>query len=615
VDGTLTVPQVVQQLLAEGVRRVVVVTDEPEKYVAAGAGLPAGVELLHRREMDAIQKTLREEPGCTALVYDQTCATEKRRRRKRIVGGKPVFPDPPKRMFINDAVCEGCGDCSVQSSCLSIEPLETAWGRKRVINQSSCNKDYSCVNGFCPSFVTVKGGKLRKAGTNVAATAWDAPPEPGLPELTRPYAILITGIGGTGVVTIGQLLGMAAHLEGKGVTTLDMTGIAQKGGAVLSHVKIAATADQLTAAAIAAGGADAIIACDIVVTAGREALNRAAPGRTRAAVNAALSPTANFLRDRDWTFPMEPARAAIAAVTAADGCRFIDAAGLAVRLFGDAIAANPLMLGYAWQQGMIPLGREALLRAIALNGVAVELNQSAFEWGRRAAHDPARVQALLAPAREAQPPAGLEELVEARKRFLTDYQNAAYADRYERLVRQAAAAEAKVTASTALAEAVARNYSKLLAYKDEYEVARLHSDARFRQKLEATFEGPFTLEFNLAPPLLSRRNAKGELVKRQFGPWMMAAFRLLAPLKFLRGTPLDFAGMTQERRRERQLIADYERQLGEVLGKLTADNHAAAVELASVPDSIRGYGHVKERAMDAAQRKQAELLERFAQPA
>ncbi|MBL6751329.1 MAG: indolepyruvate ferredoxin oxidoreductase family protein [Nevskia sp.] len=621
VDGTMTVPQVAQQLLAEGVRRVVVVTDEPGKYAtrrgwAAGTEpvLPPGVDLLHRREMDAIQRQLRDTPGCTALIYDQTCATEKRRRRKRIVGGKPAFPDPPKRMFINDAVCEGCGDCSVQSSCLSVEPLETDWGRKRVINQSTCNKDYSCVNGFCPSFVTVKGGSLRKSRAAPVAAGWGDLPEPRIPDAASPFAILVTGVGGTGVVTIGQLLGMAAHLEGKGVSTLDMTGIAQKGGAVLSHVKIADDPARLTAPAIAGGGADALIACDIVVAAGREALSRMAAARTRAVVNAALSPTANFLRDRDWSFPLERARAAIgAAAGGGDGsCRYVDAAQLAERLFGDLIAANPLMLGYAWQQGLIPLGREALLRAIELNAVAVAMNQAAFEWGRRAAHDLDKVMAHCAPAPlRAAPPKSLDELVESRRRFLTEYQDAAYAERYAALVSEAAAAEARLPGATGLAEAVARNYAKLLACKDEYEVARLHADPRFRKKLEATFEGPYTLEFNLAPPLLSRRNAKGELVKRPFGPWMMTAFRLLARLKFLRGTPLDFAGYTQERRRERQLVANYERLLREIVGTLSAANHATAVELAAIPDAIRGYGHVKERAMDAAAKKEAELLQRY----
>ncbi|HKY92029.1 MAG TPA: indolepyruvate ferredoxin oxidoreductase family protein, partial [Nevskiaceae bacterium] len=614
VDGVLTVPQVVRQLQAERVRRIVVVSDDIEKYrVPSAETLPPGTEVRHRDDLDAVQRELRAAEGCTAIVYDQTCAAEKRRRRKKIVDGKPLLEDPPKRLFINEAVCEGCGDCSVQSSCLSIEPLETPFGRKRTINQSTCNKDYSCVKGFCPSFVTVKGGKLRKPAP--AASLGEAPavPEPRLPAVEGIYNVLVAGIGGTGVVTIGQLMGMAAHLEGKPVSTMDITGVSQKGGAVTSHVKIGSRGTRMTAARVALGSADALIGCDIVVSAGEEVLGKASADRTQAVINSTLIPTATFVTQRDWTYPVRSSEAAVQAAVRSDGASFVNAGALALRLLGDSIYSNPFMLGFAWQKGMIPLSGAALRRAIELNGVAIEQNRRAFEWGRYAAHDPEGLRERLAPTAVAVAAAepSLEDLVRLRAEHLGAYGNAQYAERYRALVQRVESAEASLGAGRDLSTRVAAAYAKLLAYKDEYEVARLYSTPAFEKRLAETFEGDYAIEFNLAPPIFSKRNARGELVKRPYGGWMKVAFKMLARLKFLRGTMLDPFGYTAERRIERRLVARYEAIVEEVLRDLAAHNHAVAIELAGVPDQIRGFGHVKAASIGKAERRWDELLAMF----
>ena len=638
VDGQLTVPQITQQVAAEGVGRIVVVTDEPDKYDAhteldhsalnakgAAAGrawrLADGVTVHHRDELDKVQRELREYPGVSVLVFDQTCASEKRRRRKQNKPEKIVFPDPPRRTVINELVCEGCGDCSVQSNCISVEPLDTEFGRKRRINQSSCNKDFSCLKGFCPSFVTVEGAQLKKSKASSGATALPAVPEPEIPQLAggRNYGIVITGVGGTGVVTIGQLIGMAAHLEGKGLSVLDMAGLAQKGGAVFSHVILAPRAEDLYATRIAMGDADVIIGCDLVVTTGNEALSKIHAGRTKVVVNTYESPTADFVGNANWQFG---AAAQIQQLREAAGdaaCSFLDAQALATALLGDAIYANPFQLGFAWQKGWLPLARETLLRAIELNGVAIAANQRAFEWGRVAAHDLDAVKRAAYPEQHAaqvielKRASTLEEAIAKRVDFLAAYQNAGYAQRYVDLVERVRKVESDRLQSTKLAEAVARYYFKLMAYKDEYEVARLHSDPAFRAKIASQFEGvagrDYTLNFYLAPPLLAKVDPDtGVPRKMRFGPWMMSAFGVLAKLKFLRGTAFDVFGYSEERKTERALIGEYEKLIDELLGKLNADSHAVAVQLASIPEDIRGYGHVKEHSLRAARAKWAELL-------
>jgi indolepyruvate ferredoxin oxidoreductase len=612
-DAKFDVAGITHQLYGEGVKKVVVVTDEPGKY-PVGADFAQGVTVHHRDELDRIQKELREIPGVTAIVYDQTCAAEKRRRRKR-----GLMPDPPKRAFINDLVCEGCGDCGVKSNCLSVVPLETEFGRKRAIEQSSCNKDMSCVNGFCPSFVTVHGGGLRRPAKLGASEDGRAPlPAPAVPALDGPYGILVTGVGGTGVVTIGALLGMAAHLEGKGCSVLDMTGLAQKGGAVVSHIRIAPKPEDIHAVRIAAGGARLVLGCDLVVAASFDGLAKMERGATRAVVNSHETTTGEFTRKPDLRFPAQGMIDAVTAAVGRDAADFVDATRLATALIGDAIATNPFMLGYAWQKGLVPLAEASLLRAIELNAVAVEANKAAFRWGRRAAHDLQSVERAAGPVTPlamARPDIAqtLEEVVERRIKFLTGYQDEGYARRYKDLVVRVQRAESERAKGMAgLALAVARNYFKLLAYKDEYEVARLYADPAFLAKVRANFDGDYKLRFHLAPPLIAAKDPNtGEARKMEFGPWMLGAFRVLAKLKGLRGTAFDAFGRSEERKTERRLIAEYEKTVDALVANLAHDNHALAVQIAAIPDRIRGFGHVKAKSVTEAAARQAELMARF----
>ncbi|MDO8438997.1 MAG: 2-oxoacid:acceptor oxidoreductase family protein, partial [Telluria sp.] len=542
------------------------------------------------------------------LIYDQTCAAEKRRRRK-----KGEFPDPDKRMVINDAVCEGCGDCGVQSNCVSILPKETDFGRKRTIDQSSCNKDYSCVKGFCPSFVTVEGGALKKSKTGVTKNNVDdgfgALPEPVLPACEQPYNILINGIGGTGVITVGALMGMAAHLEGKGASVLDMTGMSQKNGSVTSHVKVARSPAHLRAQRIATGEADLILGCDMLTAGAQDAISKMRPGRTTALINLHEQPPGTFAQQADWQYPAEEVRALISESVGA-AADFIDATRLATALMGDSIAANLFMLGYAWQKGRIPLAEAALLRAIELNGVGVEPNKKSFLWGRRAAVDLKRVEKIATPTQAivVQMPQSLENVINKRVAFLTEYQDAAYAARYQELVGKVRSAETAAGLGNKLSTAVARYYFKLMAYKDEYEVARLYTDGKFVEQLKSQFEGDFSVKFNLAPPLFAKKDSKGHLIKAEFGSWMWSAFTLLAKFKGLRGGALDIFGYTEERKMERALIVEYRSMIEALLANLTPESHTVAVELANLPEQIRGFGHVKEKSVAVFRTEKARLL-------
>jgi len=610
-DGGLTVWQIAAQVAAEGAKRVVVVSDEPKKY-PPGIEWPKGTTFHHRDELQAVQKVLAEIPGCTVLIYDQTCAAEKRRRRKR-----GTYPDPDKRVIINELVCEGCGDCGVQSNCVSVQPLETEFGRKRVIDQSSCNKDYSCIKGFCPSFVTVHGAKLKKGTGGNLDMPLPPLPEPVLPKIAQTYGIIVTGVGGTGVVTIGGILGMAAHLEGKGIGVIDMAGLAQKGGAVYSHMRIADHAEAIHAIRIAAGGADLVLGGDIVVAGNKKVLAAVQHGKTAMVVNLAEFVPGDFTRNADFSLPTERLKRAISDAAGAERTHFIDANRLATALFGSTLAANVFLVGYAYQLGAIPLSADAIEQAIALNGEAVKVNLAAFRFGRRAAFDPASVDALAKPPVEDEArklSQSLDEMVERRVAFLTSYQNAAYAQRYRTAVDKAKAAEAaKAPGACGFAEAVARYLFKLMAYKDEYEVARLYTGGDFLKQVAATFDGAdLRFEFHLAPPILAKPDpVTGVPRKRSFGPWMMRAFGVLAKFKGLRGTALDPFGYSQERRTERKLIADYEAMLDEVTAKLDAANHPLAVALAAVPEKIRGFGHVKARHLAAAKADEAALMEQF----
>jgi indolepyruvate ferredoxin oxidoreductase len=612
-DGGLTVPIIARQVAAEGAKKIIIVTDEPWKY-PRDAGFPEGVTIHHRDELMAVQTGLADIPGLTVLIYDQTCAAEKRRRRKR-----GQFPDPDKRVIINELVCEGCGDCGVQSNCVSVQPLDTEWGRKRTIDQSSCNKDFSCLKGFCPSFVTVEGAKLKRGKAIEAPAGLPALPEPVQPAIGQTYSIIVTGVGGTGIVTIGGVLGMAAHLEGKGVGIIDQAGLAQKGGAVYSHIRIAGKPEDIHAIRVAANECDLVLGGDMVVVGNKKVLSTAKLGATTMVINTTEIFPGDFTRNADFSLPTERLRRAIRTAAGAEKTRFVDATRLATALLGNSIGANIFMVGYAYQLGALPLSAESIERAIELNGEAVPMNLSAFQFGRRAAHDAASVEALVKPAPDSAGDArrlsqSFEETVARRVTFLTAYQNAAYAARYQTLVENARAAEAaKAPGKTGLAEAVARYLFKLMAYKDEYEVARLYAEPSFLAQVKNEVAGDnLTLKFHLAPPLFARKDKVTGLPRKMtLGPWILPAFRVLAKFKVLRGTVLDIFGYSEERRTERKLIADYEALLDEIMGKLNPDNHPVAVGLANIPEKIRGFGHVKARHLVAAKADEAALLEQF----
>jgi len=610
VDGQLTVPQITRQVRNEGIERIAVVTDEPEKY-PGDVDFASGTTVHHRDDLDFVQREFREIEGVSVIVYDQTCAAEKRRRRKR---GK--FPDPAKRMFINDRVCEGCGDCSSKSNCVSVLPIDTEYGKKRKIDQSSCNKDYSCNSGFCPSFVTVLGGNVRKGkGLENAPFANEVLAEPTIVSIPNgeSYGILIGGVGGTGVVTIGAMLGMAAHVEGRGTSSVEQLGFAQKGGAVTANIRIAQSPGDIDSARINAGTADLIIGCDMLVIGGDGVLDTIHPERTEAIINTHNTITGDFTRNPDLVYPEDALRTRLLSALGENRVTFLEATRIATALLGDSIASNLFLVGYAWQKGLIPLQKESIFQSIALNGVKVEWNQQAFEWGRRAAHNLESVVALTdsGKANGTSPDAlSVDDFIVRRVADLTVYQNKEYAQRYQLLVKKVQDAEAaKSPGMSGLTGAVARYAYKLMAYKDEYEVARLHSDPEFKRKLAEQFEGDYKLQFNLSPPAIAPKDKVTGLPRKMtFGAWMMPAFGLLAKFKFLRGTAFDLFGRTDERKMERQLIIDYEETIGELLKTLNNDNHALAVQIASIPEQIRGYGYVKEEHVEKAKDCEKDLL-------
>ncbi len=606
-DGELSVSAIVNQVLAEGARRVVVVSERPE--LLAG-DLPRSVEIHHRDELDRVQKELRETEGVTVLVYDQVCAAEKRRRRKR-----GTYPVSPKRAFINELVCEGCGDCSAVSNCISIEPRETEFGRKRMINQSSCNTDLSCTKGFCPSFLTVEGGRPRKPRAKAGSDGDQGLAEPALPAIGgRPYSMLLTGIGGTGVITVSAILSQAAHLDRLSLVTLDQTGLAQKNGAVVSHIRLAADPDRINAARIGPGEADLVLGFDLVVAASQSSIAAFALGRTKVVVDDRLAPTAAFVKDTTIDFREGALLRRLRKAGGDDAVETLPATKLATALFGDAIAANMFLLGHAWQKGLIPIGRAAIEKAIDLNGAGVAMNRGAFAWGRRFAVDPDAVRRRAGDIRETAPAAQtLDEIVARRIEFLTAYQDAAYAERYRSLVEKAKQAERKAAPGKEdFATAVARSAFKLMAYKDEYEVARLHRDPAMRKQLAEQFEGEYRISYNLAPPLFARIDGRtGRPAKMAFGRWIEPAFWLLTRLKGLRGTAFDPFGRTVERRMERRLIADYFALVDDLSGRLTSANITAATELARLPEEVRGYGHVKHAAVDRYEKRKAALIASF----
>ncbi|MDX3928317.1 MAG: indolepyruvate ferredoxin oxidoreductase family protein [Shinella sp.] len=604
VDGPLSPELVTKQLHDEGVAPIYLLSDRPEAYPSAA--LAPGTRVLHRDELENVMLELREASGCSAIVYVQTCAAEKRRRRSR-----GLMEDPPVRLMINSAVCEGCGDCSTQSNCVSVEPLDTEMGRKRRINQSTCNKDYSCLKGFCPSFVTVEGGKLRKRAAGRPDIS--ALPEPDIVEIgDRSYNIAIAGIGGTGILTISAVLGMAAHLDGKAPMILDMAGLAQKGGAVMSHLRIGLHGQDVSSPRIVTGGADLLIAADSVVGASKDAITLCDNRRAFGVVNTRLTPVADFVRNRDFDFRTGAVEETIRRMLREGSC-FLDFTRIAEAAAGNAIATNILMTGFAWQRGLIPLSRQSIEQAIALNGVAVEASQAAFDWGRLIAHEPERALALVNGGEKRIPPEAmsLDALVAHRCAHLTRYQNRALADRYRTLVEKVCNASQTAGAGDVLARTVAHVYAQLLAYKDEYEVARLYCDPAFRVELQAQFQGDYRISFNLAPPFLSGTDATGRPRKRRFGRWMLPVFRMLAAMKGLRGTAFDIFGKTAERRMERRLIADYENLVATVQERLSPRNADAAVALLALYGDIRGFGPVKMAAAEKAHARERELLAAF----
>ncbi|MDO9439836.1 MAG: indolepyruvate ferredoxin oxidoreductase family protein [Beijerinckiaceae bacterium] len=612
-DGGLTVDRMARQIAAEGVARIAVVTDEPDKY-PPGFDWPPGVTIHPRQDFDDVQRELANIRGTSVLIFDQTCAAEKRRRRKR-----GAIATPGRRVFINERVCEGCGDCGVTSNCVSVQPLDTPLGRKRRIDQSSCNLDFSCLEGFCPSFVTLDGAKPKAPAKSAARDDFSASlPQPDAPALgPHPYAILVTGIGGTGIVTIGAVIGMAAHLDGRGCGVIDMAGIAQKGGAVTSHVRLAATPADIHAIRIASEDADLVLGCDIVVTASRKTLETMRQGRTRALVATSEVMPGDFARHADFTLPTDRMIAAIRKATG-ERATFIDANALSSALFGNTIAANMMMLGFAWQSGLVPLSERALLRAIELNGEAVPMNRAAFAWGRRFAADPARMDEVLDGARPKVPVAQdetLAQIIGDRAAILTAYQDAAYARRYRDAVERIAAVEAaRAPGHDDLARATARYLFKLMAIKDEYEVARLHTDGEMARRIAAEFDGVTRINFHFAPPLMSRGRDGKPPRKISFGPWILPGLRLLAAMRRLRGSWLDVFGLTAERRQERATLAEYEALLAEIAERLDSGNHPTAVALASLPEKIRGYGHVRARHLENVEPERRALLARFRTP-
>jgi indolepyruvate ferredoxin oxidoreductase len=614
VDGVISVDAIARQVESEGVKQVAVVSDDIAKYGAIRSRFPAGTSFHDRDELDAVQRRLREVPGVTVLIYEQTCAAEKRRRRK-----KGELADPPKRLFINEQVCEGCGDCGVQSNCVAVLPHETALGRKRRIDQSSCNKDYSCAKGFCPSFVGVTGGMLRRkpgvlgGGQAAFLERVAALPRPAAHVWTGPYDLLVTGVGGTGVVTVGAVIAMAAHLEGKSASVLDFMGFAQKGGSVLSFVRWADRPDRLNQVRIDTQQADALLACDLVVGASPEALGTVRRGRTRILANVHEVPVAESVTNPDASLRVPALLEKLRFAAGDEAVETFDAQTLAEDFLGDTIVSNILALGFAWQRGLVPVSLEALLRAIELNGVAVQANLLAFGLGRLAAADPAALQALRGGVAATPVDEPLDAFIARAVQHLAGWQDRAWAERYAAAVQRVRAAEQSLGADPALpfTRAAARSLLKLMSYKDEYEVARLYTDGRFLQDLKAQFDGDLQLEFHMAPPLVSRDREGQPPRKVRLGGWMLPAMRWLAKGKRLRGTALDPFGRSDERRMERALITQFEARLEELVPRLTRDNLPLATQIAALPQTMRGFGHVKIGNVALARAREAELLHRL----
>jgi indolepyruvate ferredoxin oxidoreductase len=605
VDGSLSVAQMIMQLRGEGIERIALITDDPTRHKSISR-FP-GYSLDHRDDLISVEKELREISGTTILIFEQTCAAEKRRRRK-----KGELEDPNVRVFINKAVCEGCGDCSVQSNCLSIIPVETELGRKRRIDQSACNKDYSCLKGFCPSFITVTGGNLKKPVPNLSVDNSPVLPEPILADISQqPWNIVVTGIGGTGVLTVTALVAMAAHIEGKGCSTMNQTGLAQKFGSVVSYVRVGIDQQAINAVRIPAGDADLLLGCDLVVAAGDEAMAKVNVERSHAIINAAESVTAEFVNNPDAIFPADAMKQTISEEVGIEKVSFIDATAIATNLLGDSIASNLFLLGYAYQSGLIPVSADAIEQAVELNGVAIEFNLSAFNWGRRAKANLIEVNKVAEVIPLVQPLENAADIVEDRIGRLTVYQDSNYAQQYRDICYAVGRLDAKVGANDQLTHAVAKYLFKVMAYKDEYEVARLHTDVSFQQEIDKVFEGDYKIEYHLAPPMLTKIDGNGQPVKRRMPAAMKYAFRMLAPLKFLRGTAFDPFGFSMDRKHDRQILRDFKNDIDLVLKHASQENLTIAIELLNLPEHIRGYGHIRRKHVDDLSGRHARLIQQL----
>tara|TARA_Y100001970_G_C14238657_1_gene863510 strand:- start:1356 stop:3869 length:2514 start_codon:yes stop_codon:yes gene_type:complete len=611
-DGPLTVKTLSEQVLAEGVKIVNIVSDDPN-LILKKYEFPIGVSVYDRKELDSVQRKMREVEGVSVLIYVQVCAAEKRRRIKR-----GIINDSKRRIFINDEVCEGCGDCGLKSNCVSILPFETEFGRKRFIDQSSCNKDFSCVDGLCPSFVSVIGGTIKTSKSFFKVSDnWLKLPEPKTIDIVGTYNIVLSGVGGTGILTIAALLGMAAHIEKKGVGIIDMIGLAQKGGAVISHLRIGNNPNDIFSPRIASQGADLFLGFDLLVAGSDNALSLIKPHHTKIIVNSYELFTGDFTKNSDLIFPSFDIKKKFSNLAGENQTEFIDATQIASSIVGDSIVTNIFLLGYAFQKGYIPLKSISIEKSIEINGVAVEENKLAFLWGRRSAFDFDKVNNLLSSNQNDSFRSNnffdLDQIIQNRSDILKSYQDKKYAERYLKLVERVSNIEKiKVPGSQELTKAVSQNYFKLLAYKDEYEVSRLYSNGDFLKKINKFFDGDFKIVFHLAPPLFSRRDLKtGEPIKTNYGKWLLSIMRLLSKLKFLRGTIFDPFGKTTERIMERQLIKDYENTVEKLLKNLFKKNHKVAIDIAKIPEQIRGFDVVKLRSVKSAKVLEKELLVEF----
>ena len=607
LDGLPTVAQMSRQLESEGVKKIAIITDEPNKYKSRDK-FSNNSKVYDRKEIIDVQIKLSQINDTTAIIYDQTCAAEKRRRIK-----KSILPEPNKKIFINEKVCEGCGDCGIQSNCISIVPVETEYGRKRQIDQSNCNKDYSCVDGFCPSFVSFVGDVKLKTNVNnsLIERINSTISEPILPEIQQSYGIMIAGIGGTGVVTIGAILATAAQIDGKGSGVLDMTGLAQKGGAVKSFLRIFNDPKEISTIRLSYGDTNLLMGFDLLVANDEEVLKTLDKQKTKSIINSDEIMTGEFTRDKNFFLPFDKMKENLINILGKNNIDFMPSNTITNKILGDSILSNMFIVGNAYQSGLIPIKANAIEHAIQLNGVSIDENIHAFRLGRHSINMKEEILNLIYEKEKVI--TNFDEKFVDRYNFLIKYQNKKYADKYKELVDYVKKCEEKISVDIKnFSNAVAINYFKLMSYKDEYEIARLYSDNEFINKINETFEGNFKINYHLSPPIFSTKDkVTGYPLKINFGSWIMILFKFISLFKFLRGTYFDLFGYFEERKIERLLINNYKDRILEICSKLTIENYALAVEIASTPDQIRGFGYIKEKNIEIAKRCEDKLMSAF----